>query len=132
VGLLKGVVAIFLVAGLALLVGGCIRLVQEQTDTRTVATVTDCSSIGAGSHGGPSLECLATWTAAGRPVTGTITGVGKNDVGKKVKVTVNGHSAFTLSLVLPLVLIGLGAASLAGAWPFITIVRRSRTRPATA
>jgi hypothetical protein len=134
VWLLKFVVGVFLVAGLALLVGGGVRLVQEQTDTRTLATVTSCSSIGAGSKDGASTECLATWTARGRQVNGIITGVSKHDVGKKIKVTTSGRSAFTISLVLPLVLIAVGLASLIGAWPFVRMLRTSgsKTRLAPA
>lgn len=133
------VIGIFLVAGLAMFGAGVYRGIHEQTDPRTLATVTDCSSIGGGSHDEPSTECLGTWTAAGKQVAGIVTGVSKHDVGKQVKVTVSGDSAFTVSLVLPLVLLGLGGACLVGGFVFFRMSRqisagpsKGRPTPATA
>lgn len=52
--------------------------------------------------------CQARWTTGGRTVEGDIEGSGSDDVGHTISATVRGDAAYSRSLTLPLLLIGLG------------------------
>jgi hypothetical protein len=99
---------------LAAIAAGAFLLVQRATDDRVDATVIECERSG-GVVGGVStarIDCTASWTEDGQAVIGPFTGgLGESDVGKTVAATVRdgiAYSAEPASLVLPLVLIGLG------------------------
>ncbi|MDB5073577.1 MAG: hypothetical protein JWM87_4688 [Candidatus Eremiobacteraeota bacterium] len=91
---------------------GIFLIVQRETGTRAVATVGDCQVLGTGKH--ERTHCNGTWVvggsllAGGHVAYGTINGARKDDVGKKLDVTLRGDSAYTRDLKLPAILIGLG------------------------
>jgi hypothetical protein len=91
---------------------GIFLIVQRETGTRTIATVGDCQTLGTGKY--DRTHCNGTWIvggsllAGGHVAYGTINGARKEDVGKKLDVTLRGDSAYTRDLGLPAVLIGLG------------------------
>lgn len=95
----------------ALVGGGGWLLYQRAVGTRVEATVLDCESSGHFRRYGSTFrtECIAEWTIDGRTVIGNFQGGnGESDVGKTVSATVRGDTAYSRSLVLPLLLIGLG------------------------
>lgn len=101
---------VFLMAGL--LGPGIFLLVQRQTGPRASATVGDCVTTGAGRY--RRTHCTGTWIVGGslldggHVVYGTIDGADTSDVGKTIDVTLRGDTAYSRSLTLPLLLIGLG------------------------
>lgn len=110
------VVMLALTAGV--LGGGVFLLVQRETGSRTQAHVTNCDVSGAGKY--RKVHCLGSWTVGGslldggRVVVGTVNGVDTGDVGKTVDVTVRGDTAYSRSLILPIVLTVLGLLPLFG------------------
>lgn len=110
--------------------GGGFLLAQRAVGTRVRATVLDCDTSGTIVRGGATYrtDCIAEWTIDGRVVIGTFTGGnGESDVGRTVDATVRGDTAYSRSLVLPILLIALGLPFL---WFPIAAVRRRR-QPAT-
>jgi hypothetical protein len=91
--------------------GGVFILLTQQTGTPAEATVTDCQRTGRSAY-----SCNGTWVAGGdlisggRVVRGTIDGASSDDIGETLDVRLSGDRAYTTSLRLPLVLIGLGVA----------------------
>jgi len=116
------------------LVAGSWLLYQRAVGTPVQATVLACETSGNWSRYAPTVreDCVAEWTLDGATVVGGFNaGSGSPDVGKTVDATVRGDTAYSRSLVLPVVLIALGL-------PFLLIlvaplVRRMRGRePAAA
>jgi hypothetical protein len=109
----KALVAVVLVVGLACIGGGVFLIVERETGTRAKATVTHCVESGGGRlH---RTDCTGTWVVGGSLVgggghleLGTIEGAVSSDVDKTIDVTVSGDHAYTRSLVLTIILIGLG------------------------
>lgn len=98
--------------GVALVGGGVFLIVQRDTGNRAKARVTDCVDTG-GKYG--SVDCTGTWVAggslvagAGHVVSGPIDGANRSDIGKALDVTVSGEHAYTRSLRVPIILIGIG------------------------
>jgi hypothetical protein len=113
----------------AMLGGGGFLLYQRAVGTRVEATVLECDTSGAIIRGVSTYrtDCIAEWTIDGRTVIGAFNGGnGESDVGKTVDATVRGDTAYSRSLVLPIVLLALGLPFLAV--PILAI--RSRRRAA--
>ncbi len=123
------IVMLALTAGV--LGGGIFLLVQRATGTRTQAHISSCDASGAGKY--RRVHCEGTWTIGGaltrggHVVVGTVDGVDIGDVGKTVDVTVRGDTAYSRSLVLPIVLVVLGLLPLAA---LVLIVRNLIRSPA--
>ena len=116
----------------ALIGGGGWLLYQRGFGTRVDATVLTCDSSGHVRRFGSTFrtDCVAEWTIDGRKVIGNFEGGnGESDVGKTVDATVHGDTAYSRSLGLPLLLIGLGLPFLLV--PGFAIKRRfvNRRRP---
>lgn len=98
---------------------GIFFLVQRQTGTRALATVSECETTGAGKY--ESTHCTGSWIVGGslldggHVVVGSINGAGQSDVGKTIDVTLRGDEAYTRGLALPLLLIGLSLIPVATA-----------------
>jgi hypothetical protein len=126
-GLLKVVLAVVVVAGLALIGAGAYQLVKVETGVRTLATVDECHLVSA-LHG-KTPDCTGTWVVGGsllnggHVVVGDITGVDSHDVGKKVKVTLVNGEAFTRSPAVPIVVICLGIVLTAAGVLLVKVVR---------
>lgn len=107
--------------------GGGWLLYQRAAGTPVRATVLACETSGNWSRYAPTIreECVARWTLDGETVVGGFNaGNGSPDVGKTVGATVRGDTAYSRSLVLPVILIGLGL-------PFLVpVVLGLRRRPA--
>ena len=109
----------------ALVGGGAFLLHQRAVGTWVEATVLDCDTRRSGS--GFRTDCTAEWTEDGRSVVGTFTGGnGESDVGDTVAATVRGDTAYSRSLVLPILLLVLGLPFLA--LPLIALRNRFRPR----
>ena len=125
------VVMLALTAGV--LGGGIFLLVQREVGTRTQAHVTSCDVSGSSKY--RKVHCVGSWTVGGslldggHVVVGTVDGVDTGDIGKTVDVTVRGDTAYSRSLILPIVLTVLGLLPLAGLVAVIRGLFRSR-RPA--
>jgi hypothetical protein len=105
----NALLAVVLVAALAFVGGGVFLIVERETGTRARATVSDCV------ERGRSTVCTGTWVVGGslvggngHVVVGAIDGAVSSDVGKTIDVTLSGGRAYVRSLVLPILLIGLG------------------------
>lgn len=110
--------------------GGGFLLYQRAVGTRVEATVLDCDTSGTIVRGGATYrtDCIAEWTVDMRVVIGTFNGGnGESDEGKTVAATVRGDTAYSRSLVLPILLIALGAPFV---W-FPIAALRPRRQPAT-
>ena len=101
------VIVCVLVAPFLFIVPGAWLLYERGYGTRTQAEVLGCEY----HYSGRSLDetCTAAWTLHGRRVVGDIENSGDFEVGKTVTVTVRGGTAYSRSLRLPFVLLGLGA-----------------------
>jgi hypothetical protein len=129
----KAALAVFLVAELVMIGAGVFLLVQRETGTRVKATVTGCVQTGAGRT--ETTDCTGTWVVGGalvggdgRIVVGEVAGATKSDVGKTIDVTLRGDTAYTRSLKLPLLLIGLGLVVPVLAGVAVVNARRRRRR----
>lgn len=103
--------ALLLAIPASLVGGGGWLLYQRGFGTRVEATVLTCDSSGHFRRFGSTFrtDCVAQWTIDGRTITGNFQGGGgEADVGKTVDATVRGDTAYSRSLALPLLLIGLG------------------------
>ena len=124
------VVLLALTAGV--LGGGIFLLVQRETGTRAQAHVTSCTSSGSAKY--RKVHCQGSWTVGGslldggHVVVGTVDGADKGDVGRTIDVTVRGDTAYSRSLLLPIVLVALGLLPLAG---LVLVTRGLFRRPAT-
>ncbi len=109
----KAALAVFVVAEVVMIGAGVFLVVQRETGTRVRATVTGCVQTGAGRT--QATDCTGTWVVGGdlvggdgRVVVGKVDGATRSDIGKTIDVTLRGDTAYTRSLKLPLLLIGLG------------------------
>jgi hypothetical protein len=105
----KALVVVALLAALACLGGGVFLIVQRETGTRAQALVTDCAVSGRATH------CTGTWIVGGdllggngQVQVGSVEGATSSDVGNTIDVTVSGDTAYSRSLVLPIMLLVLG------------------------
>lgn len=113
----------------ALVGGGGFLLYQRTVGTRVEATVLECDTSGAIIRGTSTYrtECIAQWEIDGRLVIGPITGGnGESDVGNTLDATVRGDTAYSRSLVLPVLLIAMGLPFLAV--PLLAIRTKVRGR----
>lgn len=113
----------------ALIGGGGFLLVQRGQGTRVEAKVLKCRTSGAILHGASTYRtaCIAQWQIGGRLVIGGFTGgIGESDVGRSVDATVRGDTAYSRSLVLPVLLIAMGLPFLA--LPVLAIRTKVRRR----
>ena len=101
-------------------------LVQSAVGTRVEARVDDCSLQVTGRT--YAEYCTGTWTIDGHVVHGNVDGVSSSDEGHTVSATVRGDTAYSTSLVLPLILIGLGLPFLI--LPYRAVRTRRRRRQA--
>lgn len=96
----------------ALVGGGAWLLYQRAVGTQVEATVLSCESSVNWVKYAPRISesCVAEWTIDGRKVVGGFNGGngGGSEVGKTLTATVRGDTAYSRSLVLPIVLILLG------------------------
>ena len=99
-------VAVILVLPLVLVGAGAWLLWQRQTGERVQAEVLECDlDVG---YRRAEEHCTARWVEDGIERTGPIQGSGEQEVGETVTATLRGDELYSRSLVLPLVLIGLG------------------------
>lgn len=127
----KASVAVGVAVGLALGGGGVFLFVVQVTGTPAKATVTDCVQDISSRAG--SYDCTGTWVVGGDLVFGgghvdggTIQGADASDVGKTIDVRLSGGAAYVESLVLPIILTGMGLLLAALAvFALIRAVRRS-------
>ena len=108
----------------ALVGGGAWLLYQRAVGTQVEATVLACETSVQWARYAPrvSQPCVAEWTVDGQKVVGGFDGGnGPSDVGKTVNATVRGDTAYSRSLVLPIVLIVLGL-------PFLALLGAARLR----
>ena len=106
----------------ALIGGGVFLLYQRAWGTRVEATVLECGLSGGINSGASTYrqDCTASWTIDGHEVIGGFSGGnGESDVGKTVDATVRGDTAYSRSLVLPVILILLGL-------PFVVLLALAR------
>ena len=104
--------------------GGAYLLFQRFAGTEVQATVLACETTGNWSryYNTTREECVAEWTIDGRTETGGFqAGNGSWDVGETVDATVRNGTAYSRSLVLPLIMLGVGLPFL---WPVVSGVRR--------
>jgi hypothetical protein len=114
--------------------GGWLTVVQL-TGTQTTATVTDCVQ-DIDSRSG-SYDCNGTWVAGGDLVfgnghveVGTVQGAEPSDIGKNLEVRLSGDEAYTESLLLPIIIGGLGLVMMAlTVFALIRAVRRPSSSP---
>ena len=114
---------------LAVTGGGVWLLYQRAWGTRVEATVLSCGVSGGIVSGSSTYrqDCEASWTIDGHEVTGPFSGGnGNSDVGKTVDATVRGGTAYSRSLVLPVVLLVLGLPLLVLVLALPVLGRRSQ------
>ena len=92
--------------GVLLVFGGGQMLLRRQTGDRLPATVTDC--VDSGTSRNRQTRCVGTWTVDGVVRTGTVQGATSDQEGKTIEVTVEGDTAYSRHIALPLMLVGLG------------------------
>jgi hypothetical protein len=98
---------------LVMIGGGVFIITVQQRGTPAEATVTECH------RQRRSTTCTGTWvvggelTEGGQLRSGTIEGADSGDIGKTLAVRLSGNRAYTTSLRLPLILIGIGAVAMA-------------------
>jgi hypothetical protein len=112
----KACIVFLLLGGLGMAGGGVYLTIVQFTGTPAKATVTDC--VLAQDSRYTTYDCTGTWVTGGslvggngHVVVGTVDGVDNTDVGKTVAVRLAGGEAYEESLVLPLILLGLGFAT---------------------
>lgn len=132
--LVTAVLVWLLVLGIpaALVGGGGWLLYQRAVGTKVEATVLACETSGNWARYASTIreECAARWTIDGKTVTGNfVGGNGESDVGETLTATVRGDTAYSRSLVLPILLILLGLPVLV---PVLLGLRRRRGDSAEA
>lgn len=117
--------AVVLAIPAALVGGGVWLLYQRGYGTEVEATVLECTTSGTIVSGGSTYrsDCIAQWSIDGRVVVGAFNGGSDADVGKTVAATVRGETAYSRSLILPVLLIALGLPFIA--LPLIALRRRA-------
>lgn len=106
------IVAVIVLAGLGLVVGGVVRLHQGESGVKAVATVSECHATSNGKT--TDVECSGSWVQGGslldngHVVIGRVDGANSGDVGKHLKVRIHGSTAYTHSLRIPIVLFVVG------------------------
>ncbi|HVF20942.1 MAG TPA: hypothetical protein VNA14_11980 [Mycobacteriales bacterium] len=113
--------------GAVLVFNGAKMLVQRQTGERVQATVTSC--VGSGRARNSRTDCVGSWTSDGALRRGKIQGATSDQVGKVIDVTVEGDTAYSRHIGLPLMLVGLGLLPLALG---IALLRGMLKKPAAA
>lgn len=118
--------------------GGVYLTVIQFTGVPAQATVTDCVQDTDSRYPGVTYDCTGTWIVGGdlvggngHVVVGTVDGADITDVGRTLDVRLAGGEAYVQSLLLPLLLMGLGfpSAALIG----VLLVRaRKKPEPSTA
>jgi hypothetical protein len=81
-------------------------LYQGEVGPHVLATVNGCETHVSGRSS--SEYCTGTWQLDGRTVEGDIENADDPFPGETIEVTVHGDTAYTRSLTLPVILIGLG------------------------
>ncbi|HWJ67228.1 MAG TPA: hypothetical protein VNT31_11150 [Nocardioides sp.] len=99
-------VAAVLLVPFVLVGAGAWLIYQRQTGERVEAEVLGCE-IDVG-YRRSSQYCTARWTVDGVEYTGPIQGSGDQEVGETVTATLRDGELYSRSLILPLVLLGLG------------------------
>jgi hypothetical protein len=127
----KACIVFLLLGAVGMGVGGVYLMVIQFTGVAARATVTDCVQDPDSRY--VTYDCTGTWITGGslvggngHVVVGTIDGADNTDIGTTLAVRLSGGEAYVQSLVLPLVLMGLGfpSAALIG----FLLVRTSRRR----
>jgi hypothetical protein len=127
-------IVFLLLAVMGMGVAGVYLMVVQFTGTAARATVTECVQDTDARYPSVSYDCTGTWViggtlvgGSGHVVVGTVDGVDPSDVGKTIDVRIAGGEAYAQSLVLPILLMGLGfpAAALIGFLLF-RVQRRQR------
>lgn len=116
---------VVLLIPVAMVGGGGWMLYERAVGTRVEAKVLACEWSGNWAKYAPTMResCVAEWVVDGETVVGPIEGGnGGWDVGKVVDATVRGDTAYSRSLVLPIVLILLGL-------PFLAAIVVGRLKP---
>ena len=121
---------IFLLIGVALVVGAFSVYRDQHSGTAGMARVTECDG---GSKYVPAIRCTGTWEVGGggllgdgEVVVGRVEGAGYGDVGKTIDVRVHGTDHTTKpSLGTPIILSALGGTIVALAlWGLVAWWRR--------
>jgi hypothetical protein len=114
----KACIVFLLLGALGTGAGGVYLTVIQFTGVATTATVTDCVQDPDSRY--VTYDCTGTWVTGGslvggngHVVVGTVDGADNTDVGKTLAVRLAGGEAYVQSLVLPLVLMGIGFPSAA-------------------
>jgi hypothetical protein len=117
--------------------GGVYLTVIQFTGVAAKATVTECVQDTDSRYPGVTYDCTGTWVSGGdlvggngHVIVGTVEGADITDVGKAVDVRLAGGEAYVQSLLLPLLLMGLGfpSAALIG---YVMVRSRQRPEPST-
>ena len=127
----KASIVFLLLGALGTGAGGVYLTVIQFTGVAATATVTECVQDPNSRY--VTYDCTGTWVTGGslvggngHVVVGTVDGADNTDVGKTLAVRLSGGEAYVQSLVLPLVLMGIGFPA-AGVIGFL-LVRTSRRR----
>lgn len=116
----KACIVFLLLATFGMGVAGVYLMVIQFTGVPARATVTECVQDTDSRYPGVTFDCTGTWATGGslvggngHVVFGTVDGVDDTDVGKTIDVRLSGGEAYAESLVLPILLMGLGFPSAA-------------------
>jgi hypothetical protein len=114
----KACIVLLLLGALGMAAGGVYLTVIQFTGVAARATVTDCVQDPDSRY--VTYDCTGTWVTDGslvggngHVVVGTVDGADNTDVGTTLDVRLSGGEAYVQSLVVPLVLMGLGFPSAA-------------------
>ena len=124
--------------GLGMITAAVIEIHNKESGPLVKATVTGCVNSG-GVHS--TDECTATWVSGGslvggngHVVQGPIDDANSGDIGKTLEVRIRGGQAYTTSLRVPIILIGIGLyLAITGVLVALKVGRPKRgRRPAAA
>jgi hypothetical protein len=121
-----GLVAFFLIGGLAFLAAAAYSWVDEHGGSAGTARVTHCESSHINRQS--SVHCDATWTYNGRAVTGYVENAKANQEGKTISVRIHGTSHVTNTtywVPIGLALFGLFTGGM-GVWILVSYRRRAQ------
>jgi len=123
-----------LAAGVAAVIAGVTQIDTRLSGEHATAKVSECQTTGTTKS--RSVHCTGTWTAGGalvggdgRVVVGNVEGADDGDVGHTIDVRLSddGETAYTPSLLTPIVYVAVGIAFLALAVLLgLAVLRRSR------